>query len=522
MLLPGQIIEKVASERRDNIVVRIDERVQTYGEMYERACRLANALAQRGVVGGDRLATLTDNCFETLEVIAATALANLPRATLYTYNSPETNAHLLDLVGAKALVVDRVHYEDLRPNLGSLDQLELVLVISDEAHDGGVSYEEFLASGSSEPVLSSAHPDDVHIIRFSSGTTGRPKGIYHSIQRWMESSAEYRWVTPMVDETTQYLVPGSMAHVAGSLVWSMLSVGATFHLMSSFDADRALDLIEERRISYTALVPVMIKDMLERQTRRRRDTTSLECIFYAGAPISPETLRAAIAAFGNVLYQLYAQSELIPVTMFLPHEQQPDGDERAIARLRSAGRATPNVRITIRDDEGRALPPGQIGEVAAQAPGAMSGIWGDEDAAKQRTLPDGSILTGDMGYLDEDGFLFLVDRKNDMIVSGGYNIWPTELEQAIERLPAVAMVCVVGVPHPKWGETPHAAIVLQDGATLGADEVIAHTRAVVGPVKKVTSVEFVESLPRSAGGKLQRGRVRESFWGGQASRIRGV
>lgn len=522
MLLPGQIIEKVAVERRHNIVVRIDERVQTYGEMYERACRLANALAQRGVVAGDRLATLTDNCFETVEVIAATALANLPRATLYTYNSAETNAYLLDLVGAKALVVDRSHYEDLRPHLAGLQHLELVLVVDGEESSDTTCYDDFLATGSPTPVLSAADADDVHIIRFSSGTTGRPKGIYHSIQRWMESSAEYRWVTPMVDETTQYLVPGSIAHVAGSLVWSMLSVGATFHLMSAFDADEALDIIEERRITYTALVPVMIKDMLERQARRERDMSSLECIFYAGAPISPETLRTAIRSFGRVLYQLYAQSELIPVTMFLPHEQLPDGDEHDIARLRSAGRATPNVRITIRDNEGRALPPGEIGEVAARAPGAMSGVWGDEDAAKQRTLPDGSVLTGDMGYLDDEGFLYLVDRKNDMIVSGGYNIWPTELEQAIERLPDVAAVCVVGVPHPKWGETPHAAVVLREGAGLTAAEVVAHTRSVVGPVKKVTSVEFVEELPRSAGGKLQRGRVREPFWDGHSSRIRGV
>jgi acyl-CoA synthetase (AMP-forming)/AMP-acid ligase II len=502
--------------------VRIGDRTQTYGEMYARACRLATALAERGVASGDVVATLTENCFETVEIIAATALANLPRATLYSYNTPATNAYLLGVVGARVLIVDATHHSRIAEYLGGLPELELVIVIADHAPARAERYEEVLARGSEDPVLVPADPDDVHIIRFSSGTTGQPKGIFHSIQRWIESSAEYRWVTPMVDETTQYLVPGSIAHVAGSLVWSMLSVGATFHLMAEFDAAQAVRLIEERRITYVALVPVMIKEMLEQLETQPRDMTSLQCIFYAGSPISVETLRTAIARFGNVLYQLYAQSELIPVTMFLPSDQRPDGDEEDQRRLRSAGRATPNVRITIRDESGAVLAAGEVGEVAAQAPGAMSGIWGDEQATRLRLLEDGSVLTGDMGYLDAAGFLYLVDRKNDMIVSGGYNIWPTELEIAIEGLSGVRAVCVVGIPHEKWGETPHAAVVLEDGATLTVEEVVARTREIAGPVKKVTSVEFVDELPRSAGGKVQRGVVRSRFWSSERSRIKGV
>lgn len=522
MLTPGQIIEKVGRERRDNIVVQIGDRTQTYGELYARACRLANALTQRGVVAGDRVATLTDSCYETIEIIAATALANLPRATLYTYNSMETNAYLIKLVAAKVLIVDVEHYSDLREYLAGELAPELVLVVGEGADCDHLRYDDLLAEGSDDPMLAPATPDDVHIIRFSSGTTGRPKGIFHSIQRWLESSAEYRWVTPMVDQDTRYLVPGSIAHNAGSLIWNMLSVGASFHLMPSFNADEALALIEERRITYTALAPVMIKKMLESLELHPRDMSSLRCIFYAGAPISVQTLRAAIAQFGSVLYQLYAQSELIPVTMLLASELRPDGNERDLRHLRSAGRPTPNVLITVRDEEGRPLATGEIGEIAAIAPGAMSGIWGDEDATRARFTSDGSILTGDMGYLDEDGYLYLVDRKNDMIVSGGFNIWPAEIEQAIELLPEVAEACVVGIPNSQWGESPHAAIVLRAGSRLTEGEVIAHTRKVVGSVKKLASVEFVAELPRSAGGKVQRARVREPFWINQDDRIQGV
>ncbi|MEZ2391923.1 class I adenylate-forming enzyme family protein [bacterium RCC_150] len=523
LLLPADILEKVSHTNKDNIAVSIDGRKQTYGQMFERACRLSNALRALGVEPGERVATLMDNCYETVEIIAGTALGNYPRATLYSYFPPATNAYLLSLVGASVLIVDQKYYAGLREHLGKVSTLRHVVIVDDGFHgEETIRYEDLIGSASEEYRRVEASPDDVHIIRFSSGTTGLPKGISHSIRRWMESSAEYRWVTPMMDEKTRYLVPGSIAHVAGSLVWGVLSVGGTFVLMRSFNACKALDLIEQERITYVALVPVMIKEMLESPDVDQRDLSSLECIFYAGSPISPATLRRAIAVFGNVLYQLYAQSELIPVTMLTPNQQQPDGDAAAQNRLRSVGRATPNVLLTIRDDQGNVLPNGETGEVAAIAPGAMSGIWGDEVATKERILDDGSVLTGDVGVLDEDGYLFLLDRKNDMIISGGYNIWPAELEQALESHPQVAEACVVGIPHEKWGETPHAAVVLRESGALSESEVMAYVRELVGPVKKLTSVEFVRELPRSAVGKIQRHRVRDPFWAAQSGRIRGV
>jgi acyl-CoA synthetase (AMP-forming)/AMP-acid ligase II len=189
-------------------------------------------------------------------------------------------------------------------------------------------------------------------------------------------------------------------------------------------------------------------------------------------------------------------------------------------RLHSVGRATPTTRVTIRDEQGRELPPGEVGEIAAFGP-RMSGIWNDEAATAARLVPDGSVLTRDMGYMDEGGYVFLVDRKDDMIVSGGYNLWPTEIEQALATHPAVAEVCVFGVPDERWGETPKAAVVRRTGHDVTEAELLAFCRDAVGGVKKATSIEWVEALPRTPTGKVLRHVLREPWWAGRSSRVGG-
>jgi acyl-CoA synthetase (AMP-forming)/AMP-acid ligase II len=264
----------------------------------------------------------------------------------------------------------------------------------------------------------------------------------------------------------------------------------------------------------------MIREMLKDPAARGRDLSALQCLMYAGSPIAASTLGLAIEIFGNALYQMYGQSESAPISMLLPHQHVTSGTDAQMRRLRSVGRPTANVIVTIRGEDGQELPAGEIGEIAARGC-TMTGIWGDPQATAARTLPDGSILTRDMGYLDEDGFIYLVDRKDDMIVSGGYNVWPTELEEALQRHPAVAEACVFGVPDEKWGETPKAVVVLRDGASATAADLMAHVREIVGSVKKVTSIEFAPALPRTATGKVLRNALKDPWWVGHASRIAG-
>jgi acyl-CoA synthetase (AMP-forming)/AMP-acid ligase II len=398
-----------------------------------------------------------------------------------------------------------------------------VIVYGDAAHDGDhLDYERLLGGASADDPNVPQGPGDGHVIRFSAGTTGRPKGIYHTVEAWLGLCNEYRWVTPQIDERDSYLAAGPLTHAAVIFLWPMLMVGARIVVMDAFDPRRALALIEEQRITFTLVVPTMIQAMVAEPAAAERDLSSLRCLNYAASPISEATMTKAVDLFGPVLYQLYAQSEAVPATMLLPHQHRPRGTERERRWMRSVGRATPNTTLTIVDEDGNPLPTGEVGEVAVKTPGQMTGLWNDPDGTARRLTRDGSVRTRDMGRLDEDGFLFLADRKEDMIISGGYNIWPAELENAIASHPAVAEVCVVGVPHEKWGETPIAVVVPASGASPDPDELIALTRERVGSVMKVTRVEFVDELPKSGVGKVLRRVVRERFWEGRSERVAGA
>jgi acyl-CoA synthetase (AMP-forming)/AMP-acid ligase II len=516
------VVRRSARDFRRNPAVWFDGREQSYGEMYDRACRLAAGLQELGVRRQDRVALLADNLFETVEVMAACALGNTPIATLYTYNSGEVNAYLLDLLDARVLITEHRLLDRILPWRDRLPGLAHIVVVGGPAPEGTLAYDDLLARSPARDPRVEVRGDDVHIIRFSSGTTGKPKAMFHTVDRWLAYNDAWRWTTPTIDERDNYLTAASLAHLAIAYLWGMVMNGATITPMPKFEAARFAELVEERRATYTAMVPTMIAMVLDEPSAWDRDLSSLRCLTYAGSPIAPKTMHRAIELFGDCLHQMYAQSEVAPVTMLLPHQHRPDGTEEERRRLRSVGRASPTVELKIVDEDGNEVPPGTLGEVAAKSPGQMSGIWGDPEATRARMLPDGSILTRDMGHLDEDGFLFLADRKDDMIISGGYNIWPTELEQALLEHPAVAEACVVGVPHDRWGETPKAIVVPADGAEVDEDALIAHCRERVGSVKKITSVDVVDRLPRSGTGKVQRTVLRERYWAGHETRVGGA
>ncbi|MEO8297114.1 MAG: AMP-binding protein [Burkholderiales bacterium] len=498
-----------------------DGRELTYAQVFERACRLVNVLRSLGAVPGDRVAALGDNAFETVEHGAACALGNFVRSTLYTYHAPSVNRYLLELIDARVLLVQAKYAAGVLPLLADLPGLKAVIVYDGPAPAGTVAYDPALAAASAEDAQVPVRDDDVHIVRFSSGTTGRPKGIFHTGERWARYGSELRAVIPVMNERTRYLVPCSLSHLGIAFLWNVLAVGGCVVPMPSFEPRRTLDLLESQRITHAAAAPVMIREMLADPSCHGRDFSALTCLMYAGSPIASSTLKSAIGVFGNTLHQMYAQSEAMPITMLLPHQHVVEGSEAELKRLRSVGRPTPGIEVTVRDEDGQALPLGAIGEIAVKGGATMCGLWNDPEGTAARTLPDGSILTRDMGYLDADGFVYLVDRKDDMIVSGGFNIWPTELEDALASHPAVAEACVFGVPHPKWGETPKAVVVLKPGAAATAEALMAYTREQVGGTKKVTSIEFATALPRTATGKVQRNLLKAPYWAGHDSRIAG-
>jgi acyl-CoA synthetase (AMP-forming)/AMP-acid ligase II len=507
----GTILREAAARHANSIAVTCEDRSQRYDELYARACRLANGLGSLGVGKGDRVALLGPNGFHTPEQIAGVALGGFVRAGLYAHETGAVNAYLLDLVEAAALIVHADALPQLRPALDDVGWKGHVIVYGGDDSDA-IAYEQLLEAQPQEDPMVVQAPDDVHVVRFSAGTTGRPKGIVHTVAGWLAIGDQYRWVTPMLDERDVYLAAGQLTHAAVVFFWPFLQVGGRIVVMPAFDAGRFLELVEEHRASFTLVVPTMIQAIVDHPSAGARDLSSLRCVNYAASPIAFATLTRAVALFGDTLFHMYAQSELPPITMLLPHEHRPLGDDAEQRRTRSVGRPTPNTVVTVVDDEGVPLPAGEIGEIAGRSPSQMLGLWKDPEGTAARTLPDGSILTRDMGYLDDEGFLHLADRKDDMIISGGHNIWPAQIEDALADHPAVAEVCVIGIPHERWGETPIAAVVLRDGASVTEEELIELTRARVGSVKKVTKVEFVESLPKSGIGKILRREVRERYW----------
>jgi len=518
----GQILRRSAREYATNTAVSCGEHEQTYAELYERSCRLANALDGLGVAKGDRVALLGPNAFETVEQIAGTALGGYVRAGLYAHQTGEVNAYLLELTGARVLIVAAPLLDELAPHLPALPELEHVVVYAGEAPQGTSSYEALLAAAALEDPRVEMGPEDLHVIRFSAGTTGRPKGIVHTNARWLAMITEYRTAVPQIDERDRYLAAGQLTHAAVIFLWPMLQSGACVVVVEAFEPGLVLELIESRRVTFTLVVPTMIQALVAHPDAQTRDLSSLRCLNYAASPISETTMTRALEVFGPVLYQLYAQSEAVPATMLLPYQHRPDGTERERRWMRSVGRATPNTMVVAVDDDGNALPPGEVGEIAVLSPGNMTGLWRDPEGTAARLLPDGSVLTRDMGYVDAEGFVFLADRKEDMIISGGYNIWPAALENAIAAHPAISEVCVVGVPHEKWGETPIAVVVLQPGTTLEPDELITLTREKLGSVQKVTAVEIVAELPKTPIGKVLRREVRERYWDQREGRLGGA
>jgi acyl-CoA synthetase (AMP-forming)/AMP-acid ligase II len=509
------IVRAGAARRGDATAVSCDRASQTYTQLYERACRLANAIASLGVKPGERVATLSGNCWEIVEQMAAIALGGYVRTALYAYSSAESNLYLLNLVEASVLIVDVKEYQAIAPLLANATALRHVIVFGGPARDETVCYEAALTAASAHDPALVLHDDDPHVIRFSAGTTGKPKGILHTVSGWRAVATEMALAMPALDETDKYLAAGPLAHAALLPLFSTLAAGGSVVVMPAFDPTRFIEIVEQQRCTIALLVPTMIQMIVALPQARTADLSSLRAVFYGAAPISERTLTDGRAIWGDIMYQMYGQSEAVPLTVLAP-------EDHVGHRLRSAGRPTPNTVIRIVDPDGQDVAPGRVGEIAARTPAAMAAIWRDDEATAQRVLADGSVLTRDMGYLDDDGFLYLADRKEDMIISGGYNIWPAELENALASHPAVAEVAVVGVPHEKWGETPKAVVVLRPGHQADEQELIDWSRDKVGAVKRVTSVEFTDALPKSPVGKVLRREVKKRFWDDSAPAIAGA
>lgn len=497
--------------RREAIVA--GDRRLTFDEAWQRGLRLANGLRALGLAPHDRVGVLEDNSLESSDFFLAAAIANLVRVPLYPRNSRESHIHMLGHTGCKAVVVAEKYAGEIAAVRDALLELAHVLV-----RDGG--YEAWLAGQPDVDPDVPIDPEDNYIIRHTGGTTGKSKGVAYTHRAWLAAARDWFYLYPPVEPGDSCLHLAPISHGSGYLFTPMWLGGGRNVMVEKFDPAGLLDVMERERIGYMFMVPTILNAINRIPGIEQRRFPALKCMMVSAAPISDETALKAHEIFGEAMYQGYGQTEVLPVAMMGPR-QWFARDVAGSTPLRACGMPLPFAQLQIWDDDGKPLPAGAVGEIVAKADGQMKGFWNNPEATRERIV-DGWVKTGDIGRLDENGYLYMLDRADDMVISGGFNIYPAELENVIAAHPAVIEVAVFGIPDQRWGETPCAVVCVKPGVPVTEKELAELCAERLGSYKRPGRIVVRdEPLPKTPVGKIKRKDLREPFWVGHERRVAG-
>jgi acyl-CoA synthetase (AMP-forming)/AMP-acid ligase II len=514
-------LAKATRQRPGAPAIRQGAETLTYQQFHDRSLAIGGNLRARGLEAGDRVAFVLANSPRVLETIYGCFAAGLIVVPINARLHPKEIAYIAENSGAKILIHGPEYNAGILECAADFAGLE-ARICTDEA-EGAELFSTLLDPASALARHVDAAPEDACWLFYTSGTTGRPKGATwtHRVVRVMLMNylADVHNIQP--GEVVLHCAP--LSHGSGIVALPAVARGAEQVVMESgsFDPKDLFGMIERERVSHIAfLAPTMIVRMLEEFVPGEFDLSTLKAICYGGAPIYLEHLRKAIETFGPVFAQIFGQGEApITITGLSPAahaELLASGDPR----LGSAGLIRTDVEAHAVDEDGNDLPPGEAGEIVVRGDFVMQGYWNNPEATAD-AIRDGWLHTGDVGSFDEQGYLFLLDRAKDMIVSGGNNVYPREVEEVIIQHPSVANVVVVGIPDPYWGEAVHAVVVPEPGAHLEAEEIIAYCGNYMAGYKKPKAVDFVDELPVSGYGKILRREVRERYWEGHDRRVGG-
>jgi long-chain acyl-CoA synthetase len=475
----------------------------TYAETRERCRRLAGALRGIGVEEGDRVAVVGPNCHRYLELYQAVPGAGMVVVPLNQRHSDAELRYALEDSGAKVLFAGR-------PVADVPDCVSTVV-------DMGEGYEAFLAGARPADFPDGVGEEDLAGLFYTGGTTGAAKGVMLTHRNLVANATHLQMTWPFTSDTC-WLVVAPLFHAAGSIAVLSTVWNAGRHvLVPAFDPGRVLDLVERERVTATLVVPSMLAAINEEQLARPRDVSSLRLVSFGGAPSATETLRRAREAFpGARLLHLYGATETAPIATALLGVE----DVLDTPRARSCGQPAVGVDVEIHTPEGTPAGAGEVGEVAVRGPNVMAAYWNKPDQTAA-VLRDGWYLTGDLGYMDDQAFVYLVDRARDMIVTGGENVYSTEVEDVLYRHPAVLEAAVFGVPDARWGEAVHAVVVPR--APVTAAQLVAHCRTAIAGYKVPKDVDLrAEPLPKSGAGKVLKRELRAPFWADRDAMVSGA
>ena len=514
-----QAVHRNAQIHGNKIATECAGRKHNWKQFKDRIARFAAGLKDLGIAEGDRVAILSLNSDRYFEYYFGVPWAGACTVPLNVRWSAHENAYSLKDAGARVLVVDDA-FAKMVPALRAKEvPLDHVIYIGDQdTPEGMINYEDLVANN--DPMDDTyRHNDQLAGIFYTGGTTGFPKGVMLTHTNLWTSAASLVMCSP-ISEDSRVLHVAPMFHLADTaMTMAGMLTGCTHVFIPMFVPAATVKALSDLAVTHVVMVPVMIQMVINDPSIADADMSKLQYVLYGGSPIAEAVLVQAMKTLPNAQFsQGYGQTELAPIATMLRPEYHTTTGPKA-GKLKSAGQAAPSVEVRIVDKEGQTLPTGEIGEIAVKGPNAMKGYWNKpEETAK--SLRNGWVHTGDAGYIDDDGFVFLVDRVKDMIVSGGENVYSAEVENAVMNHPAVEQVVVVGIPSEKWGEQVHAEIILKSGQSASVEDIIAKTKEYIANYKCPRSIKFrTEPFPLSGAGKLLKRDVRAPYWEGQARQI---
>ena len=486
------------------------DRRLTHGGLAQRALRLASGLYQLGLKRQDRLALLAMNCLEFFETYAAAEVAGYVAAPINYRLAPAEIAYMLRDSSAKILVFEAQYAAVVEALRTELREVQHYICIGSGAAgrpEWALAFEEVVARGSADGPPIAPQSDDYVYLWYTSGTTGKPKGVAWRQWKACESARANALITELTGDSRILQVTPAF-HIGGKgYVNGAGWMGGCTVLHRAFDPVEMLATIDRERITMTFMVAAMLQAVLAVPDLAAYDLSSVRMIVTAAAPIPVPVLRRGIELLGPVFSIQYGCTEVGGISALPRWEVNPNGSEADIRRLGSVGHIPPEVDFRLEDEQGKPCPPGVPGEVIMRSQAMFDGYWNNTPATLE-ALRDGWYHTGDIGVLDEEGYLFLVDRKKDMIISGGENIYSREVEEALASHADVLDAAVIGVPHPKWVEAVKAVVVIRNGASVTEEGLIAHCKTRIASYKCPKSVAFVASLPRLATGKIDKPALR--------------
>lgn len=515
-MLVSYIATKNAKYYPDKTFLKDDLRQVTFKEFDRRTNALAGSLLERGLKSGERVAVIHHNSIELLEIYFGAIKAGGIAVPVNVNLAAREWAEIFQDINPMFLFIGKDYLKKLQQVDDSSRPWQNFFVINGKEGNGGLDYESLIRGASSERVDVTAKNTDTALIILTSGTTGKPKGVMLSHQNLLSdawASSISKRLTPQ--DIALVTAPFYQAGALGSMLANVFC-GNTIIIQNGFDIAKVLAAIEKERVTTLLFVPVMLIKLMQYPEIDRFDLSSMKTVIYGSAPMPVTPLRAAMKRFGWEFMNACGATETGPAYIaVLDYESHHlDGSPEMEKRLYSIGKEGINSEVRIFDDRDKELPAGEIGEIVVRGPAVMKGYW-QKPKETAEVLRKGWYHTGDLGYIDEDNYIYIVDRKKDLIISGGFNVYPKEIENLLEKHPAVLEIAVIGVPHELWGETPLALIVLKPGvADPGAEEFMTFLKSKIAGYKMPKGgIKIIDALPRNASGKVNKIALREVYGG---------